>query len=149
MKEKKDRIDDALEATRAAIEEGIVTGGGVALYNAGMSVIGHLNGDNEGENLGVKLLVKSLEAPLRQIADNAGVDGAEVVFSISQDNHWSGVDATTNYGYNAKTDEYEDLMKAGVIDPTKVTRVALESAASVAGMLLTTECVVFNAPKLK
>lgn len=149
MKEKKDRIDDALEATRAAIEEGIITGGGVALYNAGMSVIGYLNGDNEGENLGVKLLVKSLEAPLRQIADNAGVDGAEVVFSISQDNHWSGVDDTNNYGYNAKTGKYEDLMKAGVIDPTKVTRVALESAASVAGMLLTTECVVFNAPKLK
>jgi len=149
MKEKKDRIDDALEATRAAIEEGIVTGGGVALYNAGKDVIVNTITSNEGENLGVKLLVKSLEAPLKQIADNAGVEGAEVMFEISHDSDWSCVDDTNNYGYNAKTDEYEDLMKAGVIDPTKVTRVALESAASVAGMLLTTECVVFNAPKSK
>ena len=149
MKEKKDRIDDALEATRAAIEEGIVTGGGIALYNAGKDVIEDTITSNEGEDLGVKLLVKSLEAPLRQIADNAGVDGAEVLFSVSLDNRWSEADGINNYGYNAKTGEYEDLMKAGVIDPTKVTRVALESAASVAGMLLTTECVVFNAPKSK
>jgi len=147
MKEKKDRIDDALEATRAAIEEGIVTGGGVALFNAGKDVIEKTITSNEGEALGVKLLVKSLEAPLRQIADNAGVEGAEVMLAISHDSDWSDFDGINNYGYNAKTDEYEDLMRAGVIDPTKVTRVALESAASVAGMLLTTECVVFNAPK--
>ena len=149
MKEKKDRIDDALEATRAAIEEGIVTGGGVALYNAGIDVIEKTITSNDGEALGVKLLVKSLEAPLRQIAGNAGVEGAEVMLAVSHENHWSGVDDTINYGYNAKTDEYEDLMRAGIIDPTKVTRVALESSASVAGMLLTTECVVFNAPKSK
>lgn len=149
MKEKKDRIDDALEATRAAIEEGIVAGGGIALYNAGINVTEKTITSNEGEALGVKLLVKSLSAPFRQIAANAGVDGTEVLFVVNQEVDWSGVDATTNYGYNAKTNEYEDLMKAGVIDPTKVTRVALESAASVAGMLLTTECVVFNAPKSK
>ena len=140
MKEKKDRIDDALEATRAAIEEGIVTGGGIALYNAGKDVIERAITINQGESLGVELLVKSLQAPVRQIANNAGMAGGEGVVSISQGK---------GFGYNAKTGEYEDLMKAGIIDPTKVTRVALESAASVAGMLLTTECVVFNAPKLK
>lgn len=142
MKEKKDRVDDALEATRSAIEEGIVVGGGLALYNAGMGLYALDGLSNEDQSLGVKIIMKAIEAPLRQIAENAGMEGAEVLANIGFDD-----DNSANYGYNAKTNEYEDLFKAGIIDPTKVARVTLENAASVAGMILTTECVLVNKPK--
>ncbi len=138
MKEKKDRVDDALHATRAAVEEGIVTGGGVAFIRS----IGTLKdsiGSNEDEVMGVQIVRKALESPLRIIASNAGVDGSVVLQNVLQ-----GKNA---YGYNAKTDVYEDLKKAGVIDPTKVTRIALENAASIAGMVLTTEAVITDKPE--
>jgi chaperonin GroEL len=138
MKEKKDRVDDALHATRAAIEEGIVAGGGVALVRA-IAALKDLKGSNEDENIGVNIVRKSLESPVRVIAENAGEEGS-VVFQ----NVLNGKGA---YGYNARTNEYEDLKKAGVIDPTKVTRVALENAASIAGMVLMTECVVNDKPE--
>jgi chaperonin GroEL len=138
MKEKKDRVDDALHATRAAVEEGIVAGGGVALVRA-IASLKDLEGVNEDENIGIQIVRKSLEAPLRIIADNAGMEGSVVLQNVLQ-----GKDS---YGYNARTDVYEDLKKAGVIDPTKVTRIALENAASIAGMVLTTECVVSDKPE--
>ncbi len=137
MKEKKDRVDDALHATRAAVEEGIVTGGGVALVRA-MTVLAKLEGENEDENMGIQIVKKSLEYPLRTIAENAGVDGAVVLQAVQK--------AKGSNGYNAKTDKYEDLKKAGVIDPTKVTRIAVENAASIAGMILTTEAVISDKP---
>lgn len=133
MKEKKDRVDDALAATRAAVEEGIVAGGGVALVRAISSLV-DLKGVNEDENLGILIVKKALEAPLRIIAENAGVDGSVVFQEVAK--------STGANGYNARTDQYEDLKKAGVIDPTKVTRVALENAGSIASMVLTTECVI-------
>ncbi|HLO53357.1 MAG TPA: chaperonin GroEL [Saprospiraceae bacterium] len=133
MKEKKDRVDDALHATRAAVEEGIVAGGGVALVRAISSLI-DLKGANEDENLGILIVKKALESPLRTIAENAGVDGSVVLQEVAK--------STGANGYNARTDQYEDLKKAGVIDPTKVTRVALENAGSIASMVLTTECVI-------
>jgi chaperonin GroEL len=133
MKEKKDRVDDALHATRAAVEEGIVPGGGVALVRA-IKSLDTLSGANEDENLGIQIVRKSLEAPLRIIAENAGVDGSVVFQEVYK--------AKAANGYNARTGEYEDLKKAGVIDPTKVTRVALENAGSIASMVLTTECVI-------
>jgi chaperonin GroEL len=133
MKEKKDRVDDALHATRAAVEEGIVAGGGVALVRAISSLV-DLKGVNEDENLGILIVKKALEAPLRIIAENAGVDGSVVFQEVAK--------STGANGYNARTDQYEDLKKAGVIDPTKVTRVALENAGSIASMVLTTECVI-------
>ncbi|MBK8626859.1 MAG: chaperonin GroEL [Saprospiraceae bacterium] len=133
MKEKKDRVDDALHATRAAVEEGIVAGGGVALVRAISSLV-NLKGVNEDENLGILIVKKALESPLRTIAENAGVDGSVVLQEVAK--------ATGANGYNARTDQYEDLKKAGVIDPTKVTRVALENAGSIASMVLTTECVI-------
>ena len=133
MKEKKDRVDDALHATRAAVEEGIVAGGGVALVRS-ISSLKDLKGVNEDENLGIQIVKKALEAPLRIIAENAGVDGSVVFQEVAK-----GKGAN---GYNARTNEYEDLKKAGVIDPTKVTRVALENAGSIASMVLTTECVI-------
>jgi chaperonin GroEL len=133
MKEKKDRVDDALHATRAAVEEGIVAGGGVALVRAISSLL-DLKGSNEDENLGILIVKKALEAPLRIIAENAGVDGSVVFQEVAK--------STGANGYNARTDQYEDLKKAGVIDPTKVTRVALENAGSIASMVLTTECVI-------
>jgi chaperonin GroEL len=133
MKEKKDRVDDALHATRAAVEEGIVAGGGVALVRAISSLV-DLKGVNEDENLGILIVKKALESPLRTIAENAGVDGSVVLQEVAK--------ATGANGYNARTDQYEDLKKAGVIDPTKVTRVALENAGSIASMVLTTECVI-------
>ncbi|MBK6995167.1 MAG: chaperonin GroEL [Lewinellaceae bacterium] len=138
MKEKKDRVDDALHATRAAIEEGIVPGGGVALVRAIKSLDG-LKGVNEDENYGIAIVRKSLEAPIRIIAENAGVDGSLVFHKV--------LDGKASFGYNARTDEYEDLKKAGIIDPTKVTRVALEMAASISGLVLTTECVISEKPK--
>jgi chaperonin GroEL len=133
MKEKKDRVDDALHATRAAVEEGIVSGGGVALVRT-IKGLDDVKPNNEDENLGIQIVKKALEAPLRIIAENAGVDGSVVFQEVSK-----GKGAQ---GYNARTGEYEDLKKAGVIDPTKVTRVAIENAASIASMVLTTECVI-------
>ncbi len=133
MKEKKDRVDDALHATRAAVEEGIVAGGGVAYIRAS-AAIEKLTGANEDETTGIQIIKRALEEPLRQIVENAGVEGSIVVQKIRE-----GKD---DFGYNARTDKYENLFAAGVIDPTKVTRVALENAASIAGMLLTTECVL-------
>ena len=133
MKEKKDRVDDALHATRAAIEEGIVAGGGVALVRA-ISALRNLKGDNEDQTIGVAIVRKSLESPLRIIVENAGVEGSVVLQRVQN--------GKGSFGYNARTDKYEDLKKAGVIDPTKVTRIALENAVSIAGMVLTTECVV-------
>lgn len=140
MKEKKDRVDDALHATRAAIEEGIVAGGGVALVRS-IPSLDKFKGDNEDETIGIQIVKKALEAPLRIIAENAGVEGSVVFQKVL-----SSKGAT---GYNARTDAYEDLKKAGVIDPTKVTRIAIENAASIAGMILTTECVVNDKPKEK
>ena len=133
MKERKDRFDDALNATRAAIEEGIIPGGGVAYLRA-VDSLAKIKGDNEDEDTGVQIIRRALEEPMRQIVENAGLEGSVVVQKVKE-----GKDS---YGYNARTDVYEDLFKAGVIDPTKVARIALENAASIAGMLLTTECVV-------
>ena len=138
MKEKKDRVDDALHATRAAVEEGIVVGGGVALVRAIESVDRMRNG-NEDEKLGIDIVRKALEAPLRVIADNSGVEASVVLMNVKS--------KKGSYGYNARTDVYEDLKKAGVIDPTKVTRIALENAGSIAGMVLMTECVLSEKPK--
>jgi chaperonin GroEL len=133
MKEKKDRVDDALHATRAAVEEGIVPGGGVAYIRA-QEGLDKLKGENEDESTGIQIIRRALEEPLRQICANAGVEGSIVVQKVR--------DGKGDYGFNARTDEYEKLYDAGVIDPTKVARVALENAASIAGMLLTTECVL-------
>ena len=138
MKEKKDRVDDALHATRAAIEEGIVAGGGVALIRA-ITAIEGFEGLNPDETTGIDIVRKALEAPLRIIAENAGVEGSVVAMKVK-----AGKGA---FGYNARTDKYEDLKAAGVIDPTKVARVALENAASIASMVLTTECVVSDKPE--
>jgi chaperonin GroEL len=134
MKEKKARVEDALHATRAAVEEGIVPGGGVALLWA-QKVLDKVRGSDEDEKIGVDIVRKSLEEPLRMIAQNAGAEGSIVVGKVKEN-------GKVNFGYNAQTGEYEDLVAAGVIDPTKVTRTALQNAASIAGLLLTTECVV-------
>ena len=135
MKEKKDRVDDALHATRAAVEEGIVAGGGVALLRA-KTVLSTLKADNADEATGIQIVSRAVEAPLRTIVENAGLEGSVVVAKVAE--------ATGDFGYNAKTDEYTDMLKAGIIDPKKVTRVALENAASVAGMILTTECALID-----
>ena len=140
MKEKKDRVDDALHATRAAIEEGIVAGGGVALVRAIASLNG-MKGINEDETIGISIVRKALESPIRVIAENAGVDGSIVFHKV--------LDGKGAFGYNARTDEYQDLKKAGIIDPTKVARVALENAASISGLILTTECVISDKPEKK
>lgn len=140
MKEKKDRVDDALHATRAAIEEGIVPGGGVALVRA-ITSLDKQKGANEDETIGMAIVRKSLEAPIRIIAENAGVDGSLVFHKV--------LEGKAAFGYNARTDVYEDLKKAGIIDPTKVTRVALENAASIAALVLTTECVINDKPEKK
>lgn len=138
MKEKKDRVDDALHATRAAVEEGIIPGGGVALIRA-IPALDALKGANEDEQTGIEIIKTALEAPLRQISANAGVEGSIVVFNVKN--------GKKDYGYNARTEKYENLLKAGVIDPTKVTRVALENAASIASMILTTECAIVENPE--
>lgn len=138
MKEKKDRVDDALHATRAAVEEGIVAGGGVALVRA-IASLENLTGTNLDENTGIKIVKRAIEEPLRQIVANAGGEGSVIVAKVAE-----GKD---DFGYNAKTDEFVNMLEAGIIDPTKVTRVALENAASVAGMLLTTECVITEIKK--
>jgi len=137
MKEKKDRVDDALHATRAAVEEGIVAGGGVAFIRA-VASLADLKGANEDENTGIQIIRRAIEEPLRQICENAGIEGSIVVQKVKE-----GKD---DFGYNARTDKYENLIGAGVIDPTKVGRVALENAASIASMLLTTECVLADDP---
>jgi chaperonin GroEL len=139
MKEKKARVEDALNATRAAVEEGIVPGGGVALVRA-VKALEKLNLKGE-EQLGVNLIKRALEEPVRQIANNAGFEGSVVVQKV--------MDGKGNFGFNAETGEYEDLVKAGIIDPTKVTRFALQNAASVAGLLMTTEAMVAEKPEEK
>lgn len=138
MKEKKDRVDDALHATRAAVEEGIVPGGGVAFIRA-IESLDKLKGANEDETTGIAIVKRALEEPLRQIVANAGLEGSIVVQKVR--------DGKADFGFNARTEEYENMLKAGVIDPTKVARIALENAASIAGMLLTTECVIADKPK--
>ena len=138
MKEKKDRVEDALNATRAAVEEGYLPGGGVAYIRAGETLAG-LNGENEDETTGIRIVAKAIEEPLRQIAQNAGVDGSVIIQKIKE--------GKADFGYNARTGEYANMFEAGVIDPTKVARVALENAASVAGMFLTTECGIVDIPE--
>jgi len=138
MKEKKARVEDALHATRAAVEEGVVAGGGVAYIRARVSLEG-LEGDNDDQNVGINILKKALEEPLRQIVSNAGNDASVVLNQVAN--------GEGNYGYNAATNEYGDLVKMGIIDPTKVTRFALQNAASVTGLLLTTEAMVAEAPQ--
>jgi chaperonin GroEL len=135
MKEKKDRVDDALNATRAAVEEGIVAGGGVALVRA-ISVLEKLNADSLDEKTGINIVAKAIESPLRTIVENAGGEGSVVINKV--------LEGKNNFGYDAKSDKYVDMLKAGIIDPKKVTRVALENAASVAGMILTTECALVD-----
>ncbi|HBC22514.1 MAG TPA: molecular chaperone GroEL, partial [Porphyromonadaceae bacterium] len=133
MKEKKDRVDDALSATRAAVAEGIVPGGGVAFIRC-LPALEELKGDNDDENTGIAIIRRAIEEPLRQIVENAGVEGAVIVQKVK--------DGKGDFGYNARTATFENFFAAGVIDPAKVTRVALENAASIAGMFLTTECVI-------
>jgi chaperonin GroEL len=140
MKEKKDRVDDALSATRAAVEEGIVPGGGVALIRASDKLEG-LEGENADETTGIAIVKRAIEEPLRQIVQNAGLEGAVIVNKVKE--------GEAAFGYNARADRYEDLFEAGVIDPTKVTRIALENAASIAGMFLTTESVIVELPEEK
>ncbi|ANE49763.1 chaperonin GroEL [Flavisolibacter tropicus] len=140
MKEKKDRVDDALHATRAAVEEGIVPGGGVAYVRA-IEFLGNIDTFNEDEATGVQIVRRALEEPLRQIVANAGIEGSVVVNKVRE--------GKADFGFNARTEQYENLIGAGVIDPTKVSRIALENAASIAGMLLTTECVVADKPEPK
>ena len=139
MKEKKDRVDDALHATRAAVEEGIVPGGGVAFIRAIEKLEAKVKGQIEDEQTGMAIVRRALEEPVRILTANAGIDGSIVVQKIK--------DGKGDFGFNARTETYENMFKAGVIDPTKVSRVALENAASIAAMLLTTECVVADKPK--
>ena len=135
MKEKKDRVDDALHATRAAVEEGIVAGGGVALVRA-KNALENLKAENADEATGIQIINKAIESPLRTIVENAGGEGSVVIAKV--------IDGSGDFGFNAKTGEYVQMLAAGIIDPKKVTRVALENAASVAGMILTTECALIE-----
>jgi chaperonin GroEL len=139
VKERKDRVDDALNATRAAVQEGVVVGGGVALVQAGKALIG-MEGANPDQTAGIKIILRAIEAPLRQIAENAGVDGAVVAGKVRESDE-------PNFGFNAQTEEYGDLFAFGVIDPAKVVRTALEDAASIAGLLITTEAMVADKPE--
>ena len=138
MKEKKDRVDDALAATRAAVEEGIVSGGGVAIVRAAKK-LEKISGENDDEQTGINIIERAIEEPLRQIVENAGMEGSVIVSKVK--------DGKNDFGFNAKTEEFENMMKAGIIDPAKVVRVALQHASSVAGMLLTTECVISDIPE--
>jgi chaperonin GroEL len=138
MKEKKARVEDALHATRAAVEEGVVAGGGVALLRAKQAV-GTIKGDNADQDAGIKLILKAIEAPLREIVANAGGEPSVVVNKV--------LEGKGNYGFNASNDTYGDMLELGILDPTKVTRTALQNAASVASLLLTTEAMVAEAPK--
>jgi chaperonin GroEL len=139
VKEKKDRVDDALNATRAAVEEGIVPGGGVALLRARIAV-SKLKSENADEQAGISIVLKALEAPIRQIAENAGNEGSIVVGKINDNK-------SQTYGFNAQTEEYVDMIEAGIVDPAKVVRTALQDAASVAGLLITTEAMIGDKPK--
>jgi chaperonin GroEL len=139
VKERKDRVDDALHATRAAVEEGIVPGGGVALARASL-ILSTLNADNHDQKFGIEMVRKAVQAPLRQIAANAGEDGAVIGGKVLENSEYG-------FGYDAQTGEYKDLIAAGIIDPTKVVRVALQNAASVAGLLITTEAMVAERPE--
>jgi chaperonin GroEL len=141
VKERKDRVDDALNATRAAVQEGVIPGGGVTLVHAGKALAG-LKGDNADQDAGIKIVARAIQAPLRQIAENAGVDGAVVAGKIMENDDKA-------FGFNAQTEEYGDMMAAGIIDPAKVVRTALEDAASVAGLLITTEAMVADKPEPK
>ena len=141
VKEKKDRVDDALNATRAAVEEGIVPGGGVALLRA-KAAVAKLKSSVADEQAGINIVLKALEAPIRQIVDNAGGEGSIVVGKITEN-------PSMTYGFNAQTDEYVDMIAAGIVDPAKVVRTALQDAASVAGLLITTEAMVAELPKDK
>jgi chaperonin GroEL len=138
MKEKKDRVDDALHATRAAVEEGIVAGGGVALIRAKQAVFG-LKGANHDQSVGIDIVLRAIEAPLRAIVENAGGEASVVVNEIAN--------GSANYGFNAANDTYGDMIEMGVVDPTKVTRCALQNAAGVAGLLLTSDCAIYDLPK--
>ncbi|MGZ5850000.1 MAG: TCP-1/cpn60 chaperonin family protein, partial [Methyloceanibacter sp.] len=140
VKERKDRVDDALNATRAAVEEGIVPGGGVALLWASRSI--KAKGDNDDQEAGINIVRRALQAPIRQIAENAGVEGSIVVGKVTDQK-------SPSYGYDAQTGEYGDLIEKGIIDPAKVVRTALQDAGSVAGLLVTTEAGVAEAPKKK
>jgi chaperonin GroEL len=140
MKEKKDRVDDALHATRAAVEEGIVPGGGVAYIRA-VESLEKLKGANEDETTGIQIVKRAIEEPLRQIVINIGIEGSIVVQKVKE--------GKADFGFNARTEVYENMLAAGVIDPTMVSRVALENAASIASMLLTTECVIADKPEPK
>jgi chaperonin GroEL len=138
MKEKKARVEDALHATRAAVEEGVVPGGGVALIRV-MQSLKNIKGDNEAQTVGVQLIARALEAPLRQIVANAGYESSVVLNKV--------VEGKDNFGFNAATGEYGDMLEMGILDPTKVTRTALQQAASVSGMMITTECMITELPK--
>jgi chaperonin GroEL len=138
MKEKKDRVDDALHATKAAVEEGIVAGGGVALIRARQAVLG-LKGVNHDQSVGIDIVLRAIESPLRSIVENAGGEASVVVNAVSS--------GTGNYGFNAANETYGDMLDMGVVDPTKVTRCALQNAAGVAGLLLTTDCAINELPK--
>ena len=141
VKERKDRVDDALHATRAAVEEGIVPGGGVALARASL-ILAKLQGDNDDQRFGIEIVRKAVQTPLRQIAENAGEDGAVIAGkTLDKDEH--------AFGFDAQTGEFKDLVQAGIIDPTKVVRTALQNAASVAGLLVTTEAMVAERPEKK
>ncbi|MBL8321669.1 MAG: chaperonin GroEL, partial [Acinetobacter sp.] len=140
MKEKKDRVDDALHATRAAVEEGVVAGGGVALVRAAAALDG-VTGVNDDQNVGINILRRAIEAPLRQIVANAGDEPSVVINAVKN--------GEGNFGYNAATSEYGDMLEMGILDPAKVTRSALEHAASVAGLMLTTECMITEIPEDK
>ena len=141
VKEKKDRVDDAMHATRAAVEEGIVPGGGVALLRA-KAAIGKLTNDNEEVQAGINIVLRAIEAPIRQIAENSGVEGSIVVSRVL-------ANKSQSFGFDAQTEEYVDMLSAGIVDPAKVVRVALQDAASIAGLLITTEAMVAEAPKRK
>ena len=138
VKERKDRVDDALNATRAAVEEGIVAGGGVALLRASKSI--KVKGLNDDEEAGISIVRKALQSPIRQIVENAGVEGSIVVSKILESD-------SVSFGFNAQTEEYVDMIKSGIIDPVKVVRTALQDAASVASLLITTEATIAEAPK--
>ena len=138
VKERKDRVDDALNATRAAVQEGVVPGGGVALIHAG-KVLADLKGENPDQDAGIKIVRRAIQAPLRQIAENAGVDGSVVAGKVLEND-------SPTFGFDAQTEGYGDMLKAGIIDPAKVVRIALEDAGSIAGLLITTEVMVADRP---
>ena len=138
MKEKKARVEDAMHATRAAVEEGVVPGGGVALVRVASKLAG-MKGDNEDQNVGIKVALRAMEAPLRQIVANAGEEPSVIANRVRE--------GEGNFGYNAATEQYGDMIEMGILDPTKVTRSALQYAASIAGLMITTECMIADAPK--